>query len=1143
MNNYITLGLLFNYFILLFLSCFNLVTAEDWEHYDYLKVTSWDKYKFELNSSYTYQVAKFTTTPKTEKGDIVLQISETLSTAEICIYTDWKDIKTTEETISGVTFTWFENCKWFFNTSDVCIVKSGDEQYVLNGDYYIAVYIKNMLFGGDVLFFNELDTKIVEGNSKVVMKNIYSSKKMTFKFTEIENSFLVFSFYFKEDPDKIKEYTGYLAITDSEGKLIHKWTDLNEPYPYKNFKLNDTEGGAGKDYFIEVHVDEPEYPSLNYEIEIDTMGERPNKFVGNVTLRKTFIYQTNYIFYTDISEFNINEEGVVEILIGNEEVIKNGTLEIHNSLLGCDEKDIGPAVYPSGQIFQPYTRRRPDPNGLFLSIPYMRIGEEHKFFIITLYVNTEINIGDVVFTFVPRFVYFHLSMKNFTDLPEEKNGIVTTDVIEFRGKMPTYTKITFDEDLLKENNLVFMIPEGKQSSIIVGPIMISDKPNYDYKNNDILVIDKKGPMPHNKTITFSLIGEINKSQIQITMVNDEILFFNNTRLINQPFNLELVNCNKKLIFVESYESSKEGENNSTLYITPLYGKYELFQSHKITSPKLYTSGIRINSNLVEVEKNNIAVLLQCTKPTSLLFTYVSPYQETKSTIVDGDEFIYQFDEPGRIYEFTLGNDIVSYLYKVVVEILSQAPSYTVLNVAGNTKIYHTKLNEIFDVAGSNDATKKKFTIQVGESAIIRIKFSSNMIYNRIVEGNTDISYEMKKSIFKLKHDNNYDYVQIKFYSKKDVQLIKMKYLFNKYGDKDNAPLPVLSRDFSEETTFIYSNPYNKFDSLLEENESYYFSIEFLNENKDDYNVFADIKYISNKGTAIPCKEGLVVNQGEPYRVTPESKYNIVNAIAYNIITCDDPSKSKMSIETYYNAQKEYVMKDEIISTRQFILHEYNYYGTTISLKSENETSQMFFNYFLLHEDKFPLYTFADNYTIGFEDLGKNIRLSWNVFVRDKSEIPTKYYIFVYDNTSNLDTICSFNTSLYNFTVDNAVTFEYEIPPGDYVVNIVAKVQIEILPAVTIYNAIQITVPKRSNILMWTLIVAGCVIVLFIIVFYLLRMRKSRKPKFMDKDEDGDMALLKKENPDIENMELFAPESNDNSRSNSHVNIKKIDHIN
>lgn len=1136
MSNYISLSLLFNYFILLLLSYFNLVTAEDWEHYDYINVTSWDKYKFELNSSYTYQVVKFTTTPKEEKGDIVLQISETLSTAEICIYTDWKDIQTIEEVVSGVTFTKFENCKWFFNTSDVCIIKSEDERYVLNGDYYIAVYIKNMLFGGDLLFFNELDTKTIEGNSKVVMKNIYSSKKMTFKFTEKENSFLIFSFYFKEDLDKIKEeYKGFILITNSTGESVCNWTSLSEPYPYKICKP-DIKGGAGQEYFIEVHVDEPDYPSLNYEIEIDTMAERPNKFEGNFTLKKTFIYKTHYIFYTDISNFNINEEGVVEILI-NPDIITNGTLEIHNSLLGCDEKDIGPDVYPTGQLFQSYTRRRPDPNGLYLSIPYMRIGEENKFFIITLYANNEVNVGDVVFTFVPRVVYFHLSMKNFTDLPEGKNGVVTTDIIEFRGKMPTYTKITFDEDLIKDSNLVFMIPEGKQSSIIVGPIMIKNRPNYDYKNNDIFVVDKKGPIPYNKTITFSLIGEINKSQIQITMVNDDILFYNSSRRINQPFNIELVNCNKKLIYVESYESTDEGENNSTLYITPLYGKYELYQSYKITSPKLYTSGVQINSNLTEVEKNNIAILLQCTKPTSLLFTYFSPNQEAKKIIEDGDEFIYQFDEPGKNYEFTLGNDKVSYLYKLVVEILSEDPSYTTLNVGGNSKTYHSKIKETFDVAGSNDPTKKKFTLLVSKSTIIRVKFSSNMIYNRIVEGNTDISYEMKKSLFKLKHDNNYDYVQIKFYSKKDVQLIKMKYLFNKYGDKDNAPLPALKREFSDETTFIYSNPYNKFDSYLEENEAYYFLIEFLNENVDDYDVFADIKYITNKGTPIPCKKGLMVNQGETYRLTPESKYNILNKIAYNIITCDDPSKSKMSIETYYNDQKEYLMKDEIISSRQFILHDYNYFGTTINLKSENETSQMFFNYFLIHQEKFILYTFADNYNIGFEYLGKNIRLSWNVFVREKNPVPTNYYIFIYDNSSNLETICSFNTSLYNFTVENEVNFENEIPPGDYVVNIIARSQVDIFPAATIYNAVRISVPKKSNILMWTLIIAGSVIVLFIIVFYLLRLRKSKKPKFMDKD--GDIALLKKDNPDLENMELFAPGSNDNSMTNSKDNITKI----
>ena len=178
---------------------------------------------------------------------------------------------------------------------------------------------------------------------------------------------------------------------------------------------------------------------------------------------------SSYYFYMDISDYEINEENTVEININSESVIEK-TLVIYDGILECEETEIK-NHYPTELIYPLNIRERPNPNGKIVELPFKRTNEKQKFFIVSLKYTETTNSGEFTFTFIPRPKYFFINEQSFTDLKPEDEGIITTDKISFTGKIPIYYKISFDKELLKDNNLVFYVTESKLSTIIVGNII------------------------------------------------------------------------------------------------------------------------------------------------------------------------------------------------------------------------------------------------------------------------------------------------------------------------------------------------------------------------------------------------------------------------------------------------------------------------------------------------------------------------------------------------------------------------------------------------------------------------------------------------------------------------------------------------
>lgn len=1129
MYHIFSISVLCNLSLFIIFSLIHLSLSQQNNTYEYTPMTSWEKTSFKLEPSKKFVIIKFSHPPHQEKGDIIFFSSEFLSTASVCVYTEPNKIKQDE-------FGNFTDCSWSFTNVDTFEIKNTDEEYKVNSDYYFAVYIYDIIYNGDITIFNELDIKTIEANSKLSLRGLYANKKLTFKFTQIEQVYLIFCFFFKDGTSKFTDYQGYIEIYDENKVSKYKQSSFDKQYFY--YKEDQTENN--KIYYLDVFVSYPSYPKFNLDIEIDSMAERPYKVEGNSTFKKGLMSDSSYYFYMDISDYEMNEENTVEININSESILEKKALVIFDDILECEEGDIK-NHYPKALVYPYNIRERPNPNGKIVELPFKKTKESQKFFIVSLYYCEAQNSGEFTFTFIQRPKYFFINEKSFTELKPEDEGIITTDQIIFTGKIPIYYKISFDKDLLKENNLVFYVTESKLSTVIVGTIINeTNQVNTDYLNNNVYIIQKNSPIPYNNTITFYLVGEIYRATIKIAKVSSDILFFNSTRPINKPFNVELLNCKKDVLLVESYEDNKEIQKRY-LAISKLYGNYQLKYYNGIFSPKLIGTGKEISSNITFIDEPKNVIQLTCTTPSSLMFTYLEEVGENNDfKLMDGDEITLHvmIGSNYKQLNFELGNENPSLMYKVTVE---QTGKNVVTSVTLRDRLSEVKItdNDIktFDYVGSSESSNRKFQLTIsGTEVTLRIKFASNSIYNRIVEGNTDIAYDIRKSLFKLKQDILYDYLQIQIFPKNGVELIQMKYSFNKYHEKEYIPLPINSKEFRQSTVLTFSNPYNKFDANINKDELFYFAVEFLNDEKD-YNIYIDIKYISNEGTVITTDDASIVKEGEAYRLVPQLKIPFVNKIVYNVNACTDTSKNAISLKTFYNDANEYISKDDIIQKRQFILHDLYYNGTTIKVESESASSEIYLNYFLVNDERFKLYDFTDNYTINYERSGSKIKLSWNNYTKDRENFPTKYYIYIYPNTSSVETMCDFNASLYNFTVDNMTEILQDIPAGGYKVNIIAKSMVDSLPFMTIYNSIDMTVYKRSNILLWTFILVAGVIVLFIIVFYLLRMRKTNQKNRVDKDDD--LALLKKEGFDEEkNLELF-DNNEDNSRDDSHHYVAEV----
>ena len=1100
------------------------------DKYNTTKVSPWETIQINLRDSDTnyFIILEFPNTRHKQQGDIVTYISST-STIETCVYTNYSEI-----TQQGRNFT---NCKWRFNSDDsYYVIKYTDIDYVNNGTYYYAIRCIDSVFDSDVTIFNELDIKQLQPNTRFNLKGIYSHKSITLQYSNAEaKEHLIFSFYMK---DLLSEYIGNnagIVIYDEDGVPI----SIYETFDSKFYDEKINTGKYPEMYYIELYyssMPSKNEISFNVDIEVDTYAGEPNKFKLNDTLKKTYVQNTDYHFYTDISMFDVGEEGVVEFSSLKMDYFKDGNLTIHSAVVSCDEKEI-PNFFPiTTTAFECLSRERLRVNE-FILLPYKKQHIDDKYFIFKITV-TNINSPFYMETaYVQRMSSFHFTMNNFT-----LNNTISTLPLTFSSKMPAYAKLTYDPLLLRDSSLMFFVDQKFVSTFFEGSLINDTTGVTNSKSmwNNIYVLHKgKQYVYINNTIIICLANEMNQIAIQAERVYHDVMFVYEQRAINQPFVLELTNCKRKLLFIESVEqsqvsSSQSETSNNYIAIEKLYGDGELYMNDKVDIPLLSKQGTLITAKSQMINNNNFLLELRCTYPTSYVITYVEHIEDvttgtaTAIQFVNGDSKYYQL-KAGVDKEFTFMNDDPSFEYFITFETFNNKRTFIVKD--NNNNEYTLPSEEgstykMFREVGSEGQHKKTLTLKnhntTNEDVIVRVSFSTNYIYERIVEGHSDIPYENRLCLFKLKKNSEYDYVNVKLFTKKSVTTVNMTYSFSKFIDNETITLPYRYLSFNKQTEFTYSNPYNKLVNV-DEKEFFYFTMNFLNENINDYNIYTEITYIKHSSEDIHVNAPQEIHIGKDYRIADDVIANSNNNDKYYVIyTFNTHCKEcQYVMNVFYIGTDTQRQEDELVynntlqQSRSVIKYIPQYNRTVFNINyinntdthrvynSNNSNDCIYMSYFVMSEKSYQSIVVTNEYNLTYEDNHFDITLKWSSFFYNKEYQNVMYLIYILpyskDNEERINNICYLLNYEPNSTRNNSTEIKLNLNSGTYFVNVIMKSEYE-YNTMIIYNSITMNV----NIRLHHFIYGGSIIIgviVFLVVFVLLLVRYRKRSKTNERLEE------------------------------------------
>jgi hypothetical protein len=414
--------------------------------------------------------------------------------------------------------------------------------------------------------------------------------------------------------------------------------------------------------------------------------------------------------------------------------------------------------------------------------------------------------------------------------------------------------------------------------------------------------------------------------------------------------------------------------------------------------------------------------------------------------------------------------------------------------------------------------------------------ASNGIMNKIIEGNSEITYNKNKVIHRLRNDIVYDYLDIAIYSKRKVNKIQMKYSFDWYNENNmNAPLPQSEFDFQNETMFHFANPYNKYYGHNKQNDTFYFTIDILNQNKDDYNVYINIKYYNNEEMSTSLG-GNVVYYNKKYRLT-NGKENMDSIVFYisDINTNITTTNTSLQLELIYG-NNEIIDTIDNINEHEFIMYNNVYNGLLFRIvNKENDNTNnnnndnefpLYLNYFYTNKNEFNKYIISNNTFINYTYADKMIVVNWDLLLLNTNNV--SYYLYFLPLYSNMliNNITSLSQLTPNYTITNASSIKVKIIPGKYKLNIIAKCNDDVFRYEKIYNAIDVNVHNEKHLILATIIIIFVILLILIILMITLKKRRGFKYKMnlFSKRLSNDDSLMDKVKQQEEGMfQLFGEE--------------------
>ena len=842
-----------------------------------------------------------------------------------------------------------------------------------------------------------------------------------------------------------------------------------------------------------------------------------------------------YLYYIDIKDYYIEEENVIEFIIGFINEIKDTKIYIHTTNLTEKDiinKNININNFKEDPNKNSNIKKRASSNLFFYANVFKKTKKDQTFHLI-LIEPKNIKNG--------KYAEINLSnrIKNFTFT---KNNFINNSTIvhklQVKKDVEHFYKFIIEDISVEKQNILFFIKEFNIANYYGEKLLIQK-----FRDNRLYIIEKKSTNKTSHIVYLSLIGEVGEINMEITLIKNDIIGIYNHAGNFYPFYIENMKYKEDLYIIENYNKYSNLINTDFfLNIIPLYGNYTLtyYNSYNTTDFKnlfIYSNGTIINKKVNQVSGISNFYRLSCSSPCALKFGYIkarnisnilteggSKTKYIKCDYFNREWFHIEIDDRNKEYvcffELILEDDVSDKSYILM--------GFTTTGESRAYRLYRDKKKEkqYLYYNFRNPEYKSFFHVSSDDGAFLKFYLTSNSLYTNIIEGLNIIDISSSKFAFKMKKDILYDYVMINIYSHDrnnnisifyDVKILSPDKIDN---GKILCELPTSGEINKKEIILKYSNPYNKFNSKIKDDELMYIVFNVTNTKYVFiFPIYVNIKYYYNNSIInLPHNKPKILNKDNEYKIFGDKKYKNKNNLILNINKCN--LYKNYSIHTYYENTNNIIWKDYILQKRNIIFYNnlINYKNIQLkeiinntnfsNLKSFSHSNYLtngdiYMNYFTINESLFNNQTLTNDFYIKYKDDYNKINLIWSPYIKEInniSELITQYSIYIFPENTKINSICQMSLIPPNYTIFNKTNYNIELSQGKYKVNIIASIINDQFPMTTLYDTLDLDVSSRlSTKLMIILLISLGILFIFIIIYcYIRRKDKYKNRRTIDR---------------------------------------------
>ena len=870
-------------------------------------------------------------------------------------------------------------------------------------------------------------------------------------------------------------------------------------------------------------------------VEINPYVIKKLKFISSS--REHWNINKSYIYYVDIHNYKLGQENVLQILSEMNHLMHNLTVsEIDESIIENNNTDI---IKKETYKRAYHIKLRPKPKRYYYEVHIKKKDINQKYFVILIEPNIYQNNTEVDLTVSRPIPVYNITKDDISE------GTIFTRNFFMNAKIEQFFKFNFQNISLEKQNLIMLISDKSLSTFYYNSITTKEV------RSKLLIIEKNTTNENNFVIYLSLLGPSNRTKLQITLDEHDISYTYKSVRSLTSFYIERLNCSKDYYIFQNYVSYIDEKLDEIFHldINSIYGDYNLIYYENIVSnisnifkPDNDTMEILSENYLKRVSGEISIFKLSCKTPTLLKLNYFS--ENINLNISEGQEIIVHLDkclnyhdifknnyikikDLNKKYQFYFG------YYKLKETKKEEIKTAMSTSIKGYENFFLTDNTPFIIIDSYYDKNKpnKYFSVEVlNDNMYYKLYLISNQYYKNVVEGLTKIDYSENPIAFKIRKDKCFDYFIFKAYSYNKENLISVEYdlkIVKKNNiEKDKVMLGMIAvRQISQkEINIRFSNPYDKFNSRIEEGDFVYLLVKFLSKN-NVFPIFIDIRYYNNNSiiTLEPTGTNILL-KNEEYKIYGKNDNNF-EKILLNINKCN--VSKNYTIKTFYENNDNLLLIENITNERTFLFHDNLFNNTKIIFHNNNnennsinihdnnclqqasyyKTGDLYMNYFPIKENIYNELLITTNFSIWYED-GFNLTFLWNDYIINKNDnFNINYSIYILPKSSPINSICQMALIPPNISLINKNKYEIYLDKGEYKMSIIASIINKDFPLTTYYDFLEFKITKKINIVLLIIFCSIGLLIIIALIFLIIYCKKKKKDELEDIIEEERTRIL------------------------------------